>query len=503
MKKLTRLALTLLAVITCFSSFTACGKTKAPNTATDIQIYLWESGYGTEFMKEIVAGFNAKQDVYKATLETEQDASVIINTLSLGTSNTYDLYFTMLNTNQYNKDFIALDSVLDYTAEGESKSIREKYYDYALNGVKNADGTTNFLTYGNGWCGIVYNKDVIDGGNYTLPRTSKELADLTATIANDITDKKFPGVKAPWLFYNDKYNNGYLDYLTFVWEAQYDGLDYYYNTLLALKDEKGVTPSKEVFLREDGRLKALTALEGVIAPETVHDAHTDTIFTNVQTLYLNGEAVFMVNGSWLMNESTGSKTNFGMMKTPVISSIVEKLEDTSMSDRTLSAIVKEIDDGATSSDKCSQADFDRIKSARNLLYNNTSEQYVFIPEYSNAKEGSIEFLKYFYSDEGLLKFMNATGLANSAKLDDESKFDVNKLDDWHKIQVNFANNLTALTDAKNKSSVFLNSSINQFAGVTYGQDLCNQNKNDRKSAEQLWKAIQTTINNSWKDWSGV
>lgn len=86
-------------------------------------------------------------------------------------------------------------------------------------------------------------------------------------------------------------------------------------------------------------------LESIITPTTVHDAHTNKNFTDVQTLFLDGEAVFMVNGSWLMNESTGTKTNFGMMKMPVISSIVEKLEDTAMDDATLSATISEVDEG--------------------------------------------------------------------------------------------------------------------------------------------------------------
>ena len=498
MKKFTKIATALLAISMGVLPAASCGKTEVANSSTDVQIYLWKSGYGAEFMTEIVNSFNAKQDKYKVTLDYDESAATIIKTLSLGSSNTYDLYFTMLNTNQYNKDFENLDDVLDYTVSGESKSIREKYYGYLLDGVKNADGTTNFLTYGNGWCGFVYNADIIDGVKYTLPNTTNELDELITEIKGD---KTLQGVKAPLIFYNNDDNNGYLNYATYVWEAQYDGLNYYYNTTLALKAADGTTPSKDVFVAQDGRYKALKVLESIITPTTVHDAHTNKNFTDVQTLFLDGEAVFMVNGSWLMNESTGTKTNFGMMKMPVISSIVEKLEDTSMDDATLSAIISEVDEGKTSSDLCSQNDFNRIKEARNLLYNNAAEQYVFVPNYSVAKDGSKEFLKYFYSDEGLAKFMSVTGLPNSARLSDESKFDASALDAWHKQQFDLAKEVNAITNTITKSKLFINSNTNQFASVAYAQSLCASNSKDKLTADGIWNKIVAKINENWVDWS--
>ena len=81
-------------------------------------------------MKKIVDDFNAQQSTYKAILDSDQNASTIIRSLDLGNANPYDLYFTMLNTNQYNKQFIKLDDVLDSKADGENVTIREKYYDY-------------------------------------------------------------------------------------------------------------------------------------------------------------------------------------------------------------------------------------------------------------------------------------------------------------------------------------------------------------------------------------
>ena len=286
-----------------------------------------------------------------------------------------------------------------------------------------------------------------------------------------------------------------------VWEAQYDGLDYYYNNMLALKDENGVSPSKEVFTKKDGRYQALKVLENIVTPTTVHPMCTSTNFTNVQKLFLDGEAVFGVNGGWLMNESSGKVKNIVMMKTPVISSIVEKLEDTAMTDATLSAIITEIDEGKTSSELCSANDFARIKQARNLVYNNASEQYVFIPEYSNAIDGAKEFLKYLYSDEGIATYMKVTSLPGSARLDNESLYSTASLDDWHKRQHELAGEVTALTEKLTKSFIFTNNSMNQFASVPYAQALCAQNQKDKKTADELWAQITSKINKNWSDWA--
>lgn len=503
MKKIKKAITLLAALIMSVSAFAACGggggnstgNTDSANQGNpnEVQIYYWNSGYKLEFMKKIVADFNASQSAYTAKLDSDQNASTIIRSLDLGQANTYDLYFTMLNTNQYNKRFIKLDDVLDSKADGESVTIREKYYDYLLNGVKNTDGTTNFLTYGNGWCSIVYDADVIDGVKYKVPNTTDELETLVTALEGD--DKK------AWLFYNDRYNNGYLNYALFGWEAQYDGIDYYNNNMLALKDANGNSPSKEVFLAKDGRYEALKVFEKVITPTNSHSDCTSTNFTKVQTQYLKGEAVLTINGSWLMNESTGTKDNFVMMKLPVISSIVNKLEDKTMSDATLSKIVAEVDEGKESSELCSAADFARIKEARNVMYNNAAEQYVFIPEYSNAIDGAKAFLKYFYSDKGTKTFMETVKLPSAVKLADESVFDTTKLSAWEKAQFNFSKDLTAVTNTMTKSPVFTNASTTQLANLFYCQALIASNPNDYKGADDLWKQLTGTINKNWDDWS--
>ena len=501
----------MMSVLACMMTFGAAscrgGGSSTPNTATDIQIYYWKSGYGLAFMEEIVKNFNEKQSTYTAHLEHNANATTITQTLALGEDNTYDLYFTMLSSMMYKPDFITLDSVLTMTPDGESKPVGAKFNQNILKALKNEDGTTNFLSYGNGWCGIAYNADIINGTDYEVPVTTNELESLTMDLEVD-SALKTANVK-PWIFFNAGTGGGYWSYPMTAWQAQYDGLDYYYNNLLMLKGENGETP-QDMLTKKDGRWQALKVAEQIITPTSVHPESTNTNHTKVQTLLLQGKAVMMPNGSWLLNESGESVkgTTVKMMKVPVISSIIEVLPDKSVEDDgELAALIRAIDEGSTKlrsdnySYEVTQADFDRVKEARTLMYNNGAEAYAFIPKYSNAIDGAKEFLKYFYSDEALASFLKHTGSMNCADFTDTSKLDTSSLSAWSKQQVEFGTTMTAIVSPINKAAIFRNTGFDTFLGVGYPTEFSAQNTNDRRSADDVWNTLVKKVNENWEEWN--
>ncbi len=479
------IALTSIAAL---ASCASGSKDADPNT---IQIYAWESGLGRVWLDKIVEDFNASQTTYKATVTTSTSTATIIKSLALGKNNPYDLYFTNLGNFQYYDDFASLDDVLEYKHAGESKSIREKFYPGFLEAEKDPNGGSyRLLNYGNTVGGIVYNRDIIPENK--VPRTTNQLADLVIELKADNI--------YPWLFYNEPGGlNGYWNYMTYAWAAQYDGLDYYYNHLMALKDDSGNTPSREVFEKKDGRYEALKVMEEVITPDTTHPQCTNTVFTTVQNLYLQGSAALTINGSWLLNENSSS-ANVSLMKTPVISSIVNKLQDTSMGDDTLAAIVDEIDAGATSSAKCSESDFARIKEARNLIYNNSAEQYIFAPNYSNALEGSKEFLKYFFKDSSTLTYMDTLHLPSNVMLDNESLYDGASDSSWAKKCFDIAKTENLMTRAS-RSAVLRDYGVNPICGVQTAQSFLASNPADRKNADQVWDIFLATVDEGWEGWT--
>ena len=97
----------------------------------------------------------------------------------------------------------------------------------------------------------------------------------------------------------------------------------------------------------------------------------------------------------------------GLMRTPVISSIVEQLEDKAMTDETLAAVVTAIDGGATSYSGVSTRDFRKIKEARSLV-NLVSGHDAFIPSYSSSTDLAKDFLMYMVTDKSLNTYMKTT-----------------------------------------------------------------------------------------------
>ena len=504
MKNTKRIMTGLLASVMVFGAAGCGGSVK--NSTTDIQIYYWKSGYGLEFMQEIVNNFNAKQNTYTAHLEYNSNVETITDTLNNGEDNTYDLYFTMLNSMTYASDFANLDSVLTMTPDGESKTVGEKYNQEILNALKNEDGSISFLSYGNGWAGIAYNADIIKG-DYEVPVTTNQLEQLTMDLGEDEA-LQAAGVK-PWTFFDAGITGaGYWSYPMTAWQVQYDGLDYYYNNFMLLKNEDGESPDPAMLTKQDGRWQALKVAESIISPSSV--GSTDSNHTKVQTFFLQGKSVMMPNGSWLLNESSSgsNKANIKMMKIPVLSSIIDVLPDQSVADDTeLAALIYAIDEGDTKlrSDNCTyevtQADYDRVKEARSVMYNNGAEAYAFVPKYSNAIDGAKEFLKYFYSDEALASFLNNTGVMNCANFTDSSKVDTSSLSAWSKQQVEFGETMTAIVSPTNKAAIFRNTGMDGFLGVNFPIAFSAKNTNDRKSAEQIWDTLINTVENKWEDWN--
>ncbi|MDD5885257.1 MAG: extracellular solute-binding protein [Erysipelotrichaceae bacterium] len=485
--------LTLLSLLAALPLF-GCAKGGNQGDPHTIQIFAWDSGLGTEWLKEIVTDFNDSQTEYRAVLETNNSVSTITKTLGLGaTGNPYDLYFCYLGSFEHYDDFLSLDDVYDSKAdEKENMTIKEKLYDGFYNAAEDEEGNHKFMYYGNSATGIVYNRSMIK--DEEVPVTTDELEALVTNLSAE--------GKTPWLFFNEPSggSNGYWNYVSDAWATQYDGLDYHYNKLMMLEDDNGVSPSKAAFEKKDGRYQALKVMEKVLTPSTVHKQCTNTNFTTVQTLFLNGEAAMSINGAWLLNENKSS-ADVSMMKTPVISSIVETLEDKDMDDETLAKIVREVDEGKTESNLCSAKDFARIQEARGVIVNNAAEQYIFAPSYSNAIEGTKAFLRFYSRDEEILRYINTLHLPATSHLTDDSKIDMSSYPVWNKQAFAIANAGKPVLLPVRRSPVFRQYSMNIMNNVVTSQSFIASNPKDRRNADQVWDTFITSVEEHWKDWT--
>ena len=497
MKKSVKFVAAALAAGLACAAFAGCNNKEKPNSATDIEISFWEGSFGKTFMEDIVSGFTEKYPEYKVDLRTSKNAQTIANSLQKRKNDTTDIYFNQLSIfMNYTDLFADLSEIVTETIPGETKSIKDKYDKSLYESLKNENGEVKTLGWAGSTTGIFYYADVLEKEGIDVPRTTDELADLVTSL----------GTKTAFVQLKDA-RMGYYQYLVKAWMAQYAGLDYYNNNWLQLKDESGKTPSKDVYLSEtDGRKQALDVLGSLLSSKTSIE---DLDKYKVATYFNLGDAVMMVNGNWVFGEVAALKEkNIKMMRTPVISALAQKL-DTVADDEELAALVSAVDNvldnGATvsltgSGYDVSQADWDSVYAARTMVYNNGSEHAMIVNQYTNAKDGVKKFIQYYYSDEGLAKFINATHYSANANLTDETLVNTSSWTAHEKEQYARSKTNTNVTDGNATSPVFSKTATLHLYGTV---DIVGQltTTNNPQSAAELWTAFKNNVNDARTGWT--
>ena len=502
------------------ASFAGCAGS-TPDSATDLQIHFWRSGYGDEFIEQIVEDFEDEYPQYNVILDITADNSIIGTTLELGGDfNPVDLYMSVTPSVKLRREFAEpLDDILDDILPGESQSIGQKYnqdfLDYMM--VEGTDGEEHCytLSYGGGWYGIVYNADIIDGVNYEVPLTTDELEILAVELeADDYT---------PFIHYAST-TGGYWNAVYEVWQAQYTGLEFYTDTFLALADDEGNAPSKARLMndmdgdgvsdKDDGRWQVLEFMEKIITPTYVEASSNASKFTEAQIKFLNDEAVMMVNGSWLQNEMNNRDKNLLMMKTPVISAIANDKGGRCKSiadDTELQAVIRAVDAADSAEDvplkvegkserenyDISPEDRNAVFEARNLMYANFDSHGILIPNYATAKEAAKDFVRFFYRDSSILTFMNNVHLMLPIGLDDESKMpDITTWSTWEQQQTTFFETAQPLMESSGrKSEVFTEGGAFPYANINFVSLFCSHG--DRQGAKEVWDKMMLTFDENW------
>ena len=509
MKKWKQITAGIMAVILAASCLAGCGKENEGKEGDKktIEIACWNAGLGTVWLDELITAFEEDYPEYHVEYTATASATAVTAPFRNEGSDTVDIYMAV---KEYDKEYMEpLDDVLDSTAEGESKTIREKINPSYLEMETASDGKVYSLTFGGGVLGIVYNKELFEqAGIRTLPRTTDELESVCDALASvDIV---------PFCHYK---TSGYWNFMSEVFFAQYDGLDYYINSFYGCTDENGNSPSKDVFTKKDGRYAALKAYEKIITPDYVLAGSNSNDHVTMQTEFLSGKAAMMVNGAWLSHEmsSIGSVENFETMKTPVISTITDKLT-TVKKEQELRKVITAIDavtdgtadiseyrngDGYTVNGlEVSAADWDYVRKARNSVAANFSGEGMFIPRYSDAKEGAKEFIKYIYSDKGYKIYTDALHVTLPITMD-SGELDTSEWNSFEKNQLDlFLKAEQVVTDyIMSKHEIFSVGGASSFANYQYVNKFCSNNVADRQNAEEAWESmiaiVEKDYENSW------
>lgn len=505
MKIAKRVLIGLLTLTMMTGIVTGCGdkqgeEKKGGTSTSDVEISLWNSGLGTEWLDAMIEGFKEVHPEYNVYYNATADLKAATTAYGMDDVDTIDLY---LSTKIFDTTHMEpLNELLNTTADGDKKPLIEKFNDSYLALEQTSDGNIYSLTYGGGVVGIVYNKELFKkAGVEQLPRTTNELA----TVCNTLYTQNI----TPLCHFQE---GGYWQFIEECWYGQYEGADYYLNTFYG-------NPTKDTMLAQDGRYEVLKAMEKFITPDYVLSGSNSSDHTTIQTKFILGEAAMMASGSWMANEmkASGDVDNFVTMKLPVLSAITNKLT-TVKKESELRKVIDAIDavtdgkaeittyqqgadylvDGIT----VSAADWDYLYKARNTVPDNYAGHAAYIPTYSNAKDGAKEFMKFMYSDKGYQIFLDTLHIELPMQLS-SGEIDTSKWNGFELGQAQLMKTCAQSFTSFNRSqhALFINGGAKLFAGVTYIEKFSTRNETDRKTAEQVWKQVTDSVNDKYeKTW---
>ena len=516
MKKVMKRAVALGLASLMILSMVGCGNKETNgkgkhNGGKEVEITYWNAGLGTEWLDKLCNAFNESQSDWYVTYTAIADSAAIEAKLGQTDLDETDLY---IGSSTKKTEYLEpLDELLDETAKGDKKTIRQKFSQSYLDLAPSADGHIYLISAGGSSPGIVYNTKLFkEAGIEVLPRTTNELIVVCEDLkAVNVT---------PWAHFQ---NGGYYDRVQAIWQVQYDGIEYYNEHFLTLTDDAGKSPSLEVLTKQDGRYQTLKVLEKLLTTDNVMPGSNSYDHITAQTMLMKDRIGMMVNGAWLGTEmaSVGDVDDFRMMKTPVISNITDKLttvKDESLLRELVSAI-DEVTDGKTveatyladggyrvNDTIISKEDWDYVKKARNTIYTDAAESGYTVPNYSKEKEGAMEFLKYVFSDEGMAVQAEVSHGASFLSFSDGRKTDTEDWNEFEKSAEAMTNAgeviVTSVTSSKG-SKLFSMYLASPYGNVKYIPYFSASNVADRKNADQVWTEIVTTIESEYDSWLKV
>lgn len=482
MKK--RFTAMLLAAITCFTLCSVGCKKRVANDDQTLEIYVLQAGYGSDWLDAIIGEFK-KQEWAK---EKYPKMNVVVSTRNRewsfapgrikagGVINTCDLFFgidlqkVFIERDKEGNPYLAdLSDVYASTVPGEDVVFADKvidsfnasslFYDKALH--KNVRYA---VTWAAGMDGILYNEALFAQNNWEVPLTTDELKKLCDDIAKSnltspiTSNKVFPFVQSS--------NTEYWRFMFPLWWAQYEGYENYCNYYKGEVD--GYLDSAVV--KQKGRLRSLEAIETFLSGDNkyLHENAGALQYRDAQVRFLMGEGVMHVNGDWFNLEMAEDlkvykSAKIKMMRTPVLSSIIEKLP-TVNDDETLHKVIEAVDNGETSYEGVSAADFKAVKEARTIIESIGPNHNAVIPEYASAKELAKDFLRFMATDianEAYAKATDGAAMPFKYSLAEKSPETFGKASDLQKSRIAYYN------DAHVKAQVL--PSPYAFSLYTYGK----------------------------------
>ena len=282
-------------------AFTSCGKkAKAETEGETLKLAVVETAYGAQKWHQVVAAFEEANPGVKVELTIDKKLEDLIDP-SIKAGKYPDVIMRAVGAaSGFTEKFIKgkqvenLNDVLAMTVPGENVTVESKI----LNGfVDNAtcqpygDGNTHLMPMFYSPCGLFYDAGLLEENGWTVPETWDEMWALGDKAAEEgIALFAYPTA-------------GYFDAFLFALLHEAMGPELYAK---AMTFEDGVWDTPEARKAFDIIAKLATYTE----PTTPANAN-DSNFTKNQQLILDGKALFMPNGTWVVGEMANAPRRDG------------------------------------------------------------------------------------------------------------------------------------------------------------------------------------------------
>lgn len=405
----------------------------AAGKGTELQIGVETKGYGDQFAYKLAEAFEKKTGI-KTVVAKSNSGEWILPAVTAGAKyNDIDVFFDIRDNamgdvakvnylDGYEKAYIDLSDIYNSVPEGydTDKTLKEIFDPYAvractwdLEGEGYGDGKQYFINYVAGMEGLVYNVDLFEKYNLSVPKTTNQffaLLEQMKTADNGKAPQNKDGrVIYPYVFSN---SCNYQDFITRVWWAQYDGITAFENVFKG-QDAKGNYTAE--CQKSPGKLSAYTHIANLLSQDNNYydlNAASQT-FTNVQVKFLDNQAFMITTGDWLEREMEGNfadvELNIAFMRIPMNSDVIKNC-DSVKTEEQLVEVISYID-GETSErpSYLSDSDLAYLTEARSINSSEGNQHIAYIPAYSNMVDEAKQFLSFMLSKEGqdiMLKYAN-------------------------------------------------------------------------------------------------
>lgn len=289
--KILRIICFTLALVFIIGSISGCSRKGAESSKNVLEVAVLESAYGSEMWENICTAFEKLYPEVDVRLTAEKNLEDVIGSrmksgdwpdyVHLATGREAGLTETLIKEEALE----SIEDVLKMKIPGEAATVSEKLtpgFCDTLATNPYSDKQTYLAPMFYSPCGLFYNAGLFEKKGWEVPRTWDEMWEL-----GDLAKKE--GI---WLFTYP--TAGYFDSFMYALIASVGGSELFDD---CMSYKEGIWDSggaKEVF-------SIMEKLSQYIEPTTVANANSDNFLKN-QQLVLDNKALFMPNGTWVIEE---------------------------------------------------------------------------------------------------------------------------------------------------------------------------------------------------------